>query len=254
MIDFMRYNEWGVKDYYLVDDKLNAMRAVKKPHEIDRIIRAQGITDAAFKNVLPKIRVGMTEKQLKAIIECEVLNLGGDGMAFETIVAFGADCSKPHAHAGDKKLKKGELITMDFGAKFNGYCSDMTRMAAAGKLDARMLDTYAKVKAAQELCLKHITAGKTGKECDAIARDYFQGFELGKFFSHSLGHSLGIDIHENPRFSPKSNAIITEGMVLSVEPGLYFAGEYGVRIEDIVYFDKSGLKNLTKSPKELIIV
>ncbi len=169
-------------------------------------------------------------------------------------MAFGKNTSKPHAQPSNTKLEKGMPITLDFGAKLNNYCSDMTRTIFFGQPNQEMIDIYNIVLEAQNIALNNINEGMTGKECDSLSREYFKKKGLDKYFLHSLGHSLGIDIHEWPRFSAQSQDIMKQNMVLSVEPGLYFEDRFGIRIEDIIYFDKNGIVDLTKSPKNIIIV
>lgn len=252
--EYLRYKNVGIEEFFFVDETIAALRMIKDSKEIELMQKAQDITDAAFLAVLNDFREGMTERELASCLESHLFGCGGDGLAFDSIVAFGKNTSKPHAHRGETKLEKGMPVTMDFGAKYNGYCSDMTRTVFFGKPSEKILDTYKKVAEAQMLAIDGVRAGMTGKECDYLARGYFAQYGLDKFFLHSLGHSLGIDIHENPTFSPRCEAIIQNGMTLSVEPGLYFADEFGIRIEDVIYFGEKGINNLTKSPKNIIII
>lgn len=251
------YNEllsFGIKDCSIIDKKVQDMRAVKKPYELERIKKAQKITDKTFADILPHIKEGITEIELAATLEGLLIKNGSEQRAFSSIVAFGENTAKPHAHRSNKALKCGMPITLDFGAKFDGYCSDMTRTVFFGAISKDMEEIYNCVYDAQKIALKNIKTGLSGKQCDSFARDYFKSKSLDSYFLHSLGHSLGIDIHEMPNFSQKCDAIMRQGMVMSVEPGLYLADKYGVRIEDIIYFDANGIKNLTKSPKNIIII
>ena len=244
----------GVQTFFYVDDEINALRAVKSEKEIELMQKAQDVTDKAFLNILPLLYEGMTERELAGKLEGLLFENGGDALAFTSIVAFGENTSKPHAHRTDKRLAKGMPVTMDFGAKYGGYCSDMTRTVFFGEPTEEVKNTYFLVKEAQERALRGVKDGMTGKSCDEIARGFFREKGVDAYFIHSLGHSLGIDIHESPNFSPKCNAIIRKGMTLSVEPGLYFDGKFGIRIEDVIYFGEKGVRNLTKSAKDMIII
>lgn len=241
-------------EFFGINDKLSELRAVKTPEEFEVMRQAQSITDTAFRKVLNRIREGITEKELAAQLEFILKNEGADALAFPSIVAFGENTSKPHAVPSDRALKKRDFITLDFGAKFGGYCSDMTRTVAFHAMTQEMSDCYYLVLEAQ---LKAISAAKSGmkaKDLDAVARNFFKDNYVEERFLHSLGHSLGIDIHESVRISKNSENILSENMVYSVEPGLYFEGKFGVRIEDVVIQRKSDVENLTLSEKQLIIV
>ena len=244
----------GVKEFGFIDEEISALRRRKSEKELSLMIKAQEITDRVFGYILREIKEGVTENRLAALLESALLAEGAQGLAFPSIVAFGENTAKPHAHRTDKILKKGMPVTLDFGAKFGGYCSDMTRTVFFGTPSQNAAFTYETVLEAQNLALSKIKAGLSGKECDAVARSFFAERKLEDKFIHSLGHGIGVDCHEPPAFSPKCEEIIATGDVLSVEPGLYFEGEFGVRIEDVIYFDENGTKNLTKSPKNMIII
>lgn len=236
-----------------VSESIDNLRAVKSKQECKIIQSAQAVTDSVFSFALSQIHEGITEQELCWAMNSNIYSRGCT-LAFDTIVAFGANTSKPHAHPTDKKLQKGDPITLDFGAKKDGYCSDMTRSFCFGKPADEYKKIYGIVLEAQTAALDKLAGGVMGDVGDAYARDIFRAYGLDMYFTHSLGHSLGIDIHENPRLSAKWAKPIPAGAVLSVEPGLYFAGKFGVRIEDIVYFENNGIYNLTNSPKKLIIV
>ncbi len=232
------------------------LRAVKTADELEKIEKAQSITDAAFSYIVPFIadHVGtLTESDVALELEYFMRKNGADGVAFDTIAVSGAKSAMPHGVPENIPLAKG-FLTMDFGAKFEGYSSDMTRTVCIGKPDDEMRTLYDTVLDAQKRALDGIHAGITGKQADAIARDYMDACGYKGCFGHSLGHSLGLEIHESPNFSSVNDKAIPCGAVLSVEPGLYLTGKYGVRIEDIVNITDSGCKNLTKSAKELIIL
>lgn len=245
---------FGIVNFTIFDGHIAAMRAIKKPYELVRIKKAQAITDATFSDIFDYIKEDITERELASCLESLLLQNGADELAFTSIVAFGENTSKPHAHRSDKKLQKNMPITLDFGAKYNGYCSDMTRTIFFGTPNTDFINIYKAVLDAQVFALNNIKIGLSGKDCDNFAREYLKKLDLDKYFVHSLGHSLGIDIHEVPNFSKKCDTIMEKGMVLSVEPGVYIPNKYGVRIEDIIYFDETCIKNLTKSPKKMIIL
>ena len=230
------------------------LRQVKSPAEVEAIRRACDITSAAFEAVLPKIKEGMTEKDLQIELDFTMLKLGASGNAFETIIASGENGSLCHAIPGPRKLHKGDMITMDFGAKVNGYCSDMTRTVALGEPSAEMRRVYETVLYAQTICEEALAPGKTGSEMDKLARDYIDGQGYEGRFGHSLGHSLGIDIHENPRLSYISDDVMEPGMLVTIEPGVYIPGLGGVRIENTCLVTENGGEALTTPTKELIIL
>ena len=219
---------------------------------IAAIRKAQSITDAAFLEILDFIKPGKTEKEVAAYLEYCMRRLGADGLAFETIAAGGPNSAKPHAVPGDRPLRQGDFFTMDYGAYWGGYCSDMTRTVAVGEPTEEMRRVYDTVLAAQLLGIEKAVVGASCRAVDAAAREliYNAGYE------GSLGHSVGIEIHEMPGFSPSIAPETTakEGMVITVEPGIYLEGRFGVRIEDMVWLAPDGTKDLTNSPKELIIL
>ncbi len=234
--------------------QINGFRGIKEPWEQTRMKKAQEITDAAFAQVLPKIHAGMTEKELQAeLIYCLYRN-GADGLSFDPIVVSGPNTSMPHGVPGDRVLQDGDFITMDFGVLYQGYCSDMTRTVALGYATEEMKQLYALVLKAQEDTIAITKAGLTGKQIDEHARNIFNQAGMGQYFTHSYGHSLGMEIHEAPYCNGKSEIPMEAGMVSSAEPGLYIPGKYGVRIEDVVIFQEDGCLNITNSPKNLIIL
>ncbi len=232
---------------------VTALRAVKDEAELSTIKSAQKITDAAFTHILSYIKPGVAERDIALELEYFMHKNGADGIAFDTICVSGRKSSLPHGVPDETVIDKG-FVTMDFGSKFGGYCSDMTRTVCVGKPDADMIKVYNTVAEAQKRALESIKANVIGSEVDAAARDFIYASGYEGCFGHSTGHSLGIEIHENPNFSPSCKSEIPEGAVLSVEPGIYINGKYGVRIEDIVEITADGCKNLTESKKHLIIL
>lgn len=228
-----------------------ALRAVKEPGELAMFSRAQGIAERALERVMGKIRLNMTERELARLLDFEMLSLGAEEISFETITLFGANTSMPHGVPSYKELKKGEPILIDFGAVYGGYHSDMTRTFFFGIPDEEMKSAYALVLSAQEKALSEICAGMTGAEADALARDVIADKGFGKLFGHSLGHGVGLEIHESPNLSPKSQMVLAENNVVTVEPGIYIPGRFGIRIEDMVIVKPFGTANLTTFDKRL---
>ncbi len=233
-------------------DNVTAYRRVKTEEEAARIREAEAIGDRAFTKLVPKLRTGMTEKQVAAWIEFFMKEEGAEGFSFDTIAASGIHSAMPHAVPTDKKLAEGDFLTMDFGCLYRGYCSDMTRTVVMGHASDRQREVYDIVLQAQQAALSGIRPGMTGKEIDALARNVIREAGYGDHFGHSLGHSVGLEIHERPVFSQKEETVIRPGMVITVEPGIYIEGFGGVRIEDVVVITEDGCENLTHSPKELI--
>lgn len=240
-------------EFVAVDEAFSKIRAIKTEREISLIKTAQSVTETAFNEILPFIKEGVTEIEIAARLEYIMLKKGCE-LAFDSIVAFGENGSKPHAHRSERKLRRGEFVTMDFGAKYKGYCSDMTRTVALGAVDERKARAYNAVLEANKLAEKAIKIGEKCCDIDAVARNYLAKFCLDKFFSHSLGHSVGVDIHEMPAFSPRCEEVLKEGMIITVEPGVYLEGDFGLRIEDMALVTKSGAEILTHADKNLIVL
>lgn len=240
-------------EFVAVDEAFSKIRAIKTEREISLIKTAQSVTETAFNEILPFIKEGVTEIEIAARLEYIMLKNGCE-LAFDSIVAFGENGSKPHAHRSERKLRRGEFVTMDFGAKYKGYCSDMTRTVALGAVDERKARAYNAVLEANKLAEKAIKIGEKCCDIDAVARNYLAKFSLDKFFSHSLGHSVGVDIHEMPAFSPRCNEVLKEGMIITVEPGVYLEGDFGLRIEDMALVTKNGAEILTHAEKNLIVL
>lgn len=233
---------------------LDDLRAAKDEEELAVMRRAQEITDEAFKAILNVIRPGMTEREIAARLVYEMMRRGGERVSFDPIVAAGANGSKPHAVPGDQVVDTGMFITMDFGCKVDGYCSDMTRTVALGQPTEEMELVYATVLAAQKAGINAARAGITGREVDEAGRRVIAEAGYGKYFTHSFGHSLGIDIHESPNAGPSENKVLPAGAVISAEPGIYLPGKFGVRIEDVLILKEGGCEDMTRSPKDLIVL
>ena len=234
--------------------EINGFRAVKEEWELNIMRKAQAITDKAFAEVCPRIKVGMTELELQAeLIYCLYKN-GATGLAFDPIVVSDPNSSLPHGVAGERVIQEGDFVTMDFGALYNGYCADMTRTVAVGFATEEMKTVYNTVLEAQLAGLAISKAGVPGKDIDGAARKVITDAGYGEYFGHGYGHSLGLEVHENPSPNARNEAPMPVGAVASAEPGIYLPGKFGVRIEDTCVFLEDGIEILTKSPKELIIV
>ena len=234
--------------------KINSFRAVKEQWELERMRKAQAITDKAFSEVVGRIKAGMTEKQLQAeLIYCLYKN-GAEGLAFDPIVVSGPNTSLPHGVATDRVIREGDFITMDFGMILNGYCSDMTRTVAVGYATEEMKQVYETVLNAQLAGIATTKAGVTGQQIDGAARKVISDAGYGDYFGHGYGHSIGMECHEMPSCNPSGTTPMETGMVASAEPGIYLPGKFGVRIEDLVIFTADGCENITKSPKNLMIL
>lgn len=232
---------------------LSELRAVKDADEIEKITRAQRITDAAFEHILKLITPHMTEREVALELEFFMRRQGSEGVAFDTIAVSGSASSMPHGEPRDLPLERG-FLTMDFGARIDGYCADMTRTVVIGRADAEMKRLYNTVLAAQRAALDFICEGVLCRDADSAARNIIYGAGYEGCFGHSLGHGVGMLVHEEPRLSQSAgkNTLVT-GNVVTVEPGIYIAGKYGCRIEDMVAIEKGGnIANFTKSTKELI--
>ena len=231
-----------------------ALREVKERFEVDNMIRAQRIAEKALDYVLGFLKPGLTEREVTAEIEYQMTRNGAEGLAFETICVAGTNSSRPHGVPSENRLKSGDFVTMDFGCKFNGYCSDMTRTVALGSVTDEMRRVYETVLEAQLAGERAAKAGVIGRDMDKAARDIIENAGYGEYFGHGLGHSVGLYIHEGPNASPRESRPLPAGTVVTNEPGIYLPGKFGVRIEDMLHITKEGAENLTKAPKNLIIL
>lgn len=236
------------------DVMINALRRIKNEDEKNKILAAQSIAEKAFDHILSFIKEGVTEREVALTLDFFMLRNGAECVSFETIAVSGSNSSMPHGVPGDKKIGKGDFITLDYGAVVDGYHSDMTRTVAVGEVSSKQAEVYETVLAAQKKSLEILRAGVLCRDADAAARDVIKNAGYGEFFGHGTGHGVGIEIHEEPRVSPKSESILEAGDVVTVEPGIYLPGEFGVRIEDMAFITANGCENLTKSPKNLIIL
>ncbi|NUN70198.1 MAG: aminopeptidase P family protein [Bacteroidetes bacterium] len=244
----------GPKRVILTSGIVESLRAVKDNTELQSLTAAFDISDKVFRHVLGIVRPGMTELELSAEISYKHKQLGAENDSFDVIVASGIRGALPHGTATDKKLAPREFITLDFGCLYRGYHSDMTRTICLGRPTPEMKNVYAIVKDAQQRGCDRVRSGVKAKTVDAAARRTIAAKGYGKFFGHSLGHGVGLDIHELPRIAPKSSDILRNGNVVTIEPGIYLPGRFGIRIEDTVIVRDHGCEVLTASPKELIII
>lgn len=234
------------------DGAIKFVRVVKEPGEIDAIRKAQEIAELGFSHLLDFIEPGMTERDVALELESFTRREGSDGMSFPSIIAAGSHGAMPHAQLSDQVIKDGDMIVMDFGCVYGGYHSDMTRTIVAGKATDEMKAVYELVLRAQQAALDGLKDGVGEVAGDKLAREIIDKAGYGGQFGHGLGHGVGLEIHEAPRLSPLAKGVLTEGMVVTVEPGIYLPGKFGVRIEDFVLVKKDGVENLTKAPKKLI--
>ena len=230
------------------------LRASKTAEEIESMIQAQRISEKALEETLLLIKPGMTEREVAAELVYRMLRHGSEGNSFDPIVVTGSKTSLPHGVPGDKVIRDGDFVTMDFGSLKDGYCSDMTRTVAVGHATDEMKNIYATVLKAQLAGIAAARAGIPGSDIDGAARKVIEDAGYGKYFGHGFGHSLGLDIHEAPGASPAGKALMPVGAVISAEPGIYLPGRFGVRIEDVLVLKEDGCDVITKAPKELIIL
>lgn len=235
-----------------MSDDINKIRMIKSDEELELIAKAEQIGVDAFKHILSYIKPGVSEKDIAAELEYFMKKNGAEKTSFDTIVLSGERTALPHGVPGDRIIKNGDFLLMDYGCVYNGYCSDMTRTIMIGKADKKQKEIYNTVLNAQMTGLNVLKAGIGGFSADKAARDVIDEAGYGDYFGHSLGHGVGLQIHELPNLSPKSDIILEENMIVSCEPGIYIYGYGGVRIEDLVCVKKDGIRNLTNLSKELI--
>ena len=233
---------------------INEQRGVKAEEEIEKISAAQRIAEAAFDHILGFIKPGVTEREIGLELDYYMLRHGADGLSFETIAVSGVNSSLPHGVPSDKKVEPGDFITMDYGALKDGYHSDMTRTVALGRVSEEQKRVYDTVLRAQTASLEKMCAGVSCFDADKAARDVIKDAGYGDYFGHGTGHGVGVEIHEFPRVSPLSKDVLRAGNVVTAEPGIYLPGKFGVRIEDMALITETGCVNLTRCPKELIVL
>ncbi|MDR1157356.1 MAG: Xaa-Pro peptidase family protein [Oscillospiraceae bacterium] len=241
-------------DFVPAHEALHRRRRVKDTEELARMEEAQRIAERGFLETLPLIRVGMTERALRAELIARLYQAGADHLSFDPIVVTGPGAAQPHGEAGDRPISRGDFLTMDFGVVHRGYCSDTTRTVAVGTATDEMRRVYDVVLRAQRRGIETARAGVAGRTIDAAARDLIAEEGYGAYFGHGFGHCLGIEIHEPGGASPSEESPLPAGTVLSAEPGIYLPGRFGVRIEDVIALTETGARNLTALPKDLLVV
>lgn len=231
---------------------IEQLRMVKDADEIAVMQEAAVLADRAFEHILAYIRPGVSETSIALELEVFMRSEGATSSSFDTIVASGERSALPHGTASERLIGRNEYVKLDFGAYYKGYCSDITRTVFVGEPSAKHLEIYEIVKEAQQFALDHLRPGMTGKEGDALTRDIIARYGYGEYFGHGTGHGLGMEVHEEPRLSLSGDTVLTPGMTVTVEPGIYLPGFGGVRIEDDVVMTETGIHILTSAPKHLI--
>lgn len=252
--DFRTYEETFSATLVPTSEVIEQLRLTKDEEELQVIRDAVKIADDAFEHIVDVIRPGMTELTVANELEFFMRKQGATSSSFDTIVASGYRSALPHGVASDKPIEKGELVTLDFGALYKGYCSDITRTVAIGEPSEELKSIYDIVLEAQKQGVAHLKAGMTCKEADALTRDVIEAKGYGEQFGHSTGHGIGLDVHEAPALSKRSERTLQSGMVVTVEPGIYVSGLGGVRIEDDVLLTENGNERLSQATKELVVI
>ncbi|MDI6693332.1 MAG: Xaa-Pro peptidase family protein [Anaerosomatales bacterium] len=249
---FKFISEQFVGSVRVTDGLVEGIRQVKEAAEIERIQEAARLTDAAFEHILGYVRAGLTEREVALELEFWMRKNGSEGVAFAPIVASGPNSSRPHATVSDRVIQSGDFLKLDFGACVDGYRADMTRTIVVGRADERQQEVYAAVLAANQAGLAAVRGGVAARDVDAAARNVLVERGFGEQFTHGVGHGVGLDIHELPTLNAESRDQLRTGAVVTIEPGVYLEGAFGVRIEDLVVVEEAGCRVLTRSPKELI--
>ena len=255
-VTYSSYLNWQEKleaDLIPAQKLLTDLRGVKTAEDLENMKKAQRLAEKSFKEILPLIRAGITEKELASELIYRFLRNGADDKSFDPIVVSGAKSSMPHGVPGDVKIGAG-FLTLDFGVRLNGWCSDTTRTLCIGKPDDEMVKVYDTVLKAQEAGIMAARAGVEARNVDMAARKVIEEAGYGDYFGHGFGHELGLEVHESLTASPQSEDILPAGAVISAEPGIYLPGRFGVRIEDVLFITQSGCENITTLPKDLTII
>ena len=252
--EFRQYEGLLKAELLPLEDRLEKIRQIKEPREVEHIVAAQRIAEQAFDQLLEMIRPGVTEQRLAAELNYRMLRLGAQGMSFNIIAVSGANSSMPHGVPTAKEVQAGDFITFDFGALVEGYHSDMTRTVAVDHVTDEMSLVYDTVLRANKAGCQAIQAGLGGRDAHNVTLDIIAAAGYGEYFAHGLGHCVGLEIHESPRASLTSRDVLEVGNVITVEPGIYLPGKFGVRIEDMIWISPEGPVNLTQTPKELLIL
>lgn len=233
---------------------IEGLREVKDATEVELLRTAQTITDQAFAYILTVMKPGMTEREVQRQLDAQLLELGADGLSFDTIVATGPRAALPHAVADEVPLERGQCVVMDFGARYQGYCADMTRTVFVGRPDAELMRAWEALRLANETCEAALQAGKVARDIHLLAESVLSDAGFAGGMTHSLGHGVGIDIHEGPTLSPTNHSVLQAGNVVTVEPGLYYAGRFGMRLEDFGLVGKDSFEVFTQTTHEMVII
>ncbi len=253
--DFQRLLDSGGRwQWRPTADLVEVLRERKDGQEVELIARAAGVATRALARLLPEVRAGMTEVETAGVLEKALRDEGSEGFPFPSIVASGPRAALPHARSSHREIETGDFLLLDFGAEVGGYCADLTRTVVVGRASAEQRAVYEVVRRANEIAASSIRPGMRGRDADALARDYIERCGFGEEFGHSLGHGLGLEVHEAPRLARSADGILAEGSVVTIEPGIYRAGWGGVRIEDDVHLTSGGPELLTHFTRELIEV
>ena len=253
--DFQRLLEAGGRyQWRPTTDLVESLRERKDAGEVECIRRAIAVAECALERVVESVRAGMTERQVAGLLEATLRDCGSDGFPFPSIVASGPNAALPHARPSARSVCPGDLLLLDFGAVVDGYCSDITRTLVVGTSTAEQRDVYEIVRLANERATQALRPGMTGRDADSVARGYIENRGFGEMFGHSLGHGIGLEVHEAPRLAKTADTPLVQGAVVTVEPGIYRPGWGGVRIEDDVHLGSGGAQVLTRFPRELIEV
>lgn len=252
MAQYIDFKETIQAELLVTKGVIEKMRQIKTDEEVEILRKAAKIADDAFEHILNYIKPGVREIEIANELEYFMRKQGATESSFDTIVASGVRSSLPHGVASEKAIEQGELVTLDFGALYKGYCSDITRTVAVGDVSDELRNIYDIVLAAQEKAVANIRVGMTGKEADALTRDYITEKGYGDYFGHSTGHGIGLEIHEGPALASRSDTILEKNMVVTVEPGIYIPQVGGCRIEDDIVLTENGNERLTMSSKQFI--
>jgi Xaa-Pro aminopeptidase len=253
--DFQRLLDSGARwQWRPTTDLVEALRERKDPDEVRKITEAAGVATRALARLLDSVRAGLTEIQTAGLLEKALRDEGSEGFPFPSIVASGPRAALPHARSSHRVIDQGDLLLLDFGAEVDGYCADLTRTVVIGKATAEQRDVYEVVRRANEIAARDVRPGMRGRDADALARDYIERCGFGDQFGHSLGHGLGLEVHEAPRLARTADGVLAENSVVTIEPGIYRPGWGGVRIEDDVHLASGGPELLTHFTRELLEV
>jgi Xaa-Pro aminopeptidase len=251
--DFQRLVEAGARwQWRPTTDLVETLRERKDEGEVHLILEAAGVATRALERTLPQVRSGMSELEVAGVLEKALRDEGSEGFPFPSIVASGPRSALPHARSSPRRIERGDFLLMDFGAEVAGYCSDVTRTVVVGQASTEQREVYDVVRVANERASRGVRAGMTGRDADAIARHYIDRAGFGELFGHSLGHGIGLEVHEAPRLARTADGALPEGAVVTIEPGIYRPGWGGVRIEDDVVLGAEGPHILTQFPRELL--